>query len=137
MNTLSVRLQILFEDPFWIGLLERRENGTLSVSKVTFGAEPREPEVLAFYIKNWRHLRFSPAVPCPEQEKYQNPKRRSRDARRIQQTGIGTRSQQALQLQREQQKQERKMVSKEEKLREQERQFQLRRQKKKEKHKGH
>ena len=33
-------LTILFEDPFWVGLYEREEDGRYSVSKITFGAEP-------------------------------------------------------------------------------------------------
>ena len=51
--------------------------------------------------------------------------------------GIGTKSQQALQLQREQCKQQRKAKSREEKLLEGEnRKFELKQQKKKQKHRG-
>ena len=51
-------------------------------------------------------------------------------------TGIGTKSQQALKLQQEQNKQEHRVKSREQKLAEAERLFELRRQKKKEKHRG-
>ena len=49
---------------------------------------------------------------------------------------IGTKSQQALQLQHEQCKQQRKAKSREEKVAEEKRLFELKQQKKKEKHRG-
>ena len=67
-----------------------------------------------------------------------NPKRRQRDAhKQVQNSGIGTKSQQALQMQREEMKTERKLISKEQKEAEKQRQFDLKQQKRKEKHKGH
>ncbi len=39
------KLVVLFEEPFWIGVFERIQNDRLSVSKVTFGAEPKDWEV--------------------------------------------------------------------------------------------
>ena len=40
MDKVIGRLTVFFEDPFWIGVFERIENGRLSAAKVTFGAEP-------------------------------------------------------------------------------------------------
>jgi hypothetical protein len=57
--------------------------------------------------------------------------------KQMQRAGVGTKSQQALQLQREQFKVERKQKSHEQKLAEAERLFELKQQKKKEKHRGH
>ncbi len=54
----------------------------------------------------------------------------------INNTGIGTKSQQALKLQQEQLKTERKIVSREQREAEKQRQFELKQQKRKEKHKG-
>ncbi len=54
----------------------------------------------------------------------------------MQKTGIGTKSQQALKLQQEQNKQERKIRSKEKKEAEELRMFEMKQQKKREKHKG-
>lgn len=66
-----------------------------------------------------------------------NPKRMQRDVKKqLQDAGIGTKSQQALKLQHEQNKQERKVRSREQKLAEAERMFELKQQKKKEKHRG-
>ncbi len=62
MDKVSGKLTVFFEDPFWVGVFERVTKGRLSVSKVTFGAEPKEQEVYAFVLKQYRCLRFSPAV---------------------------------------------------------------------------
>ena len=71
-------------------------------------------------------------------ETKRNPKRVQRDVKKqLQDTGIGTKSQQALKLQQEQNKQERKLKSREQKLTEAERMFELKQQKKKDKHRGH
>lgn len=48
MDLFSASLTVTFEDPFWIGLYERQEAGRYSVCKITFGAEPKEPELYAF-----------------------------------------------------------------------------------------
>ncbi|MFR7743620.1 MAG: YjdF family protein [Acutalibacteraceae bacterium] len=50
-----------FEAPFWVGVFERFEGGTLSVCKITFGAEPKDYDVLVCAEK-LRAARFSPAV---------------------------------------------------------------------------
>ena len=57
--------------------------------------------------------------------------------KQLRNTGIGTKSQEALKLQHEQNKQERKDKCKEQKEAEQQRLFELKQQKKLEKHKGH
>ena len=56
--------------------------------------------------------------------------------KQVQNTGIGTKSQQALKLQQEQLKTERKTVSREKREVEKQRQFELKQQKRKEKHRG-
>ena len=52
------------------------------------------------------------------------------------QTGIGTKSQQALKLQHEENKEMRRFLSKEKREEEEQRKFALRQQKRKEKHRG-
>ncbi len=134
---METNLTVYFDDPFWVGVFERIEDGKLSVCKVTFGAEPKDYEVWDFVLKNYCELEFSPAVETVVRRTTDNPKRRLRNARKqLEHTGIGTKSQQALQMQLEQNKQERKIKSREQKQAEAERQFALRQQKKKEKHKG-
>jgi hypothetical protein len=132
------RLTVFFEDPFWVGVFERMTEGKLSVCKMTFGAEPKDQEIQAFILEHYYSLQFSPAVESDVKETPDNPKRRQREIRKqMQNSGIGTKAQQALQLQREELKTERRQISKEQKEAEQQRQFELNQQKRKEKHRGH
>ena len=134
---METKLTVYFDAPFWAGVFERMDAGKLSVCKVTFGAEPKDYEAWEFIIKHYYELKFSPAVETGVRQTADNPKRRQRSARKqLEHTGVGTKSQQALQMQLEQNKQERKVKSREQKLAEAERQFALRQQKKKEKHRG-
>lgn len=134
---MKISLTVLFEAPFWVGVFERIDERTLSVCKVTFGAEPKDYEVWEFILKHYYALKFSPPVEAQIRKSADNPKRRHRNARKqLQRTGVGTKSQQALQMQLEQNKQERKAKSREQKQTEAERRFVLKQQKKKEKHRG-
>ncbi len=138
MDRVSGRLTVFFEDPFWVGVFERIENRKLSVAKVTFGGEPKDYEVLEFINRNYYHLQFSPAVETVVKDTKKNPKRAQRDAKKqTLETGIGTKSQQALKLLQEQNKQERKVRSREQRDAESQRLFELKQMKKREKHKGH
>ena len=120
-----------------MGIFERIENGTLSVCKVTFGAEPKDYDVYAFILQHFYHLSFSPAVSVAIKQAADNPKRRQRNVRKqMENIGVGTKSQQALQMQREENKLERKIVSREQREAEKQRQFELRQQKRKNKHRG-
>lgn len=138
MDKVNGKLTVYFEEPFWVGVFERIEDGKLSVAKVTFGAEPKDYEVQEYIQKHYASLKFSPAVDTVIRDIKRNPKRMQREAiRQMQKTGIGTKSQQALKLQQEQYKQERKIRSKEKKEAEELRMFEMKQQKKREKHKGH
>lgn len=138
MDKVKGKLTVFFEDPFWVGIFERIEDGKLSAAKVTFGAEPKDYEVQEYIQKYYFRLPFSPAVETVVKETKRNPKRMQRDAKRqMQETGIGTKSQQALKLQQEQNKQERKLRSRKKKEADDLRMFVLKQQKKKEKHRGH
>ena len=138
MDRVSGKLTIYFEDPFWVGVFERIENRKLSVAKVTFGVEPKDYDVLEFINRNYYHLQFSPAVETVVKDTKKNPKRAQRDAKKqTLETGVGTKSQQALKLQQEQNKQERKVRSREQRDAESQRLFELKQIKKREKHKGH
>lgn len=137
MDSVTVKLTVYFDDPFWIGVVERFQGDRLAVAKVTFGAEPKDYEVRDHVLKSYHRLRFSPAVAAAVRERADNPKRRQREARRqLTDSGIGTKSQQALKLQQEQVKTERKTVSREQREAEKQRQFELKQQKRREKHRG-
>lgn len=138
MDKASGKLTVYFEEPFWVGVFERIEDGKLSVAKVTFGAEPKDYEVQEYIQKYYFSLKFSPAVDTVVKDIKRNLKRMQREAKKqMQETGIGTKSQQALKLQQEQNKQERKVRSREKKEADELRMFELKQQKKREKHMGH
>ena len=138
MGKVSGKLTVYFDEPFWVGVFERIEDDKLSAAKVTFGTEPKDYEVYEFVLKHYDSLQFSPAVATVVKEVKRNPKRMQRDVKKqLQDTGIGTKSQQALKLQQEQNKQSRKVKSREQKLSEAERLFELKQQQKKDRHRGH
>jgi len=138
MDAESEKLTVFFEGPFWVGVFERRSGGKLSVCKVTFGAEPKDYEVLDFILKHYYELQFSPAIEAGVKQTADNPKRRQRSAKKqLQASGVGTKSQQALQLQREERKTRKKQISREQKDAEKQRQFDLKQQKRKAKPRGH
>ena len=131
-------LTILYENPFWIGLYERFDNGTYEVCKITFGAEPKDYEIYDYLLQNWHKLKFSPPIKTDKtKDRKINPKRMQREINsQLEDKGIGTKAQQALQLQREQSKVEKRARTKEQKEAEKERQYALRQEKKKAKHRG-
>ena len=53
MSIRTGMLTVFFEEPFWVGIFERVENGKLSVSKVTFGTEPKDYEIWEFVLKEY------------------------------------------------------------------------------------
>ena len=138
MEDVCGQLTVFFEEPFWVGVFERMEGDKLCASKVTFGAEPKDYDVLAYVLEHYRELVFSPTVTAEVRERADSPKRRQRAAaKQMQSTGVGTKSQQALQAQREIMKTERKQITREEREAEEQRRFELKQQKKREKKRGH
>lgn len=138
MDKASISLTVYFEGPFWVGVFERIADGRLSACKVTFGAEPKDYDVLTLILKRYDGLAFSPAVEAEGKKTADNPKRRQRDAKRqVQCSGVGTKSQQALQRQREEMKAERRQLGRARREAEKQRRFDLKQQKRKEKRRGH
>lgn len=139
METGYATITVRFEDPFWVLLYERSGGGTFEACKLPFGAEPGDQEVYAFLLEHWRHLKFSPPVAMegPPERKV-SPKRARREARRaVQPAALGTKAQQALALQREEDKTARARKSRAEREAEAEQKFALRQEKRREKRKGH
>ena len=103
MEKIVSRLTVLFEEPFWVGIYECEWEGKFEVCKITFGAEPKDYEVYEFLLHNFTKLRFSASIDAAMMdEKRMNPKRMQRAInKQLQETGIGTKAQQALQLQQE------------------------------------
>lgn len=91
-------LTVTFEDPFWIGLYEREEDGQYQVCKILFGAEPKDAQVYAFLQRHWRDLTFSPPLPAETAVRPRpNPKRLQRAIQKQLDTpALGTKAQRAL-----------------------------------------
>ena len=140
METGYVRLDVYFEDPFWVCLCRRGSGIAWEASKIVFGAEPKDCQVYDFLLANYHRLEFSPSMEGRElsEPKASNPKREKRRIkRRLAAMGTGTKAQQALRLQREQGKAARRQAARENRDTERNRKYALRREKQKEKHKGH
>ena len=138
METPSAKLTVFFEEPFWVGVFERISDGKLSACKVTFGAEPKDYDICKFILRHYCELKFSPAVEAETKPAAGNPKRRQREAvKQLRDSGAGTKSQQALQIQREEMKTERRQAGRERRDAESQRRFELKQQKRKERHRGH
>ncbi len=138
MSRVNSRLTVFFEDPFWVGVFERETDGAVRAARVVFGAQPTDAEVFEFVLKHADRLRYGPPLEGSLSREAANPKRRRREAaRETAQRGIGTRSQQALQLAREQNKLEKREDSRARRQAEQARRFALRTEKRREKHRGH
>jgi hypothetical protein len=139
MEDVSSKLTVFFENPFWVGVFERRNNNKLQVCKVVFGAEPKDSEIHAFILAKYNHLIFSEAFAEKQLPvKPINPKRLQRLVKKeVSTVGVGTKAQQALKLQFEQGKVEREQASKLKIDQNLELKYNLQRQKHKEKLKGH
>ncbi len=132
---------VFFEDPFWVGVSERVCGGRLETARVVFGAEPTGPEILDFLANRWTDLRYSPPVELDGglAPVATNPKRALRLARRQMRDSptIGTKSQQALQTQRDELAAERKQSNRFERQEADRLRFLEKQEKKKQKKRGH
>lgn len=138
MESTKCKLTVYFDDPFWVGIFERICDNQLFVAKVTFGQEPKDNEIIQYILNNYNGLQFSPAVDLQTKRASKNPKRRLREAKKeVKNNGIGTKSQQALKSQQEQQRISSKLRIRNQSKKDAEYLFALKQQKKKKKHRGH
>lgn len=137
MEKIAGKLTVFFDNPFWVGVFECVEKNKLSICRVVFGAEPKDYEVYDFILKNYKNLKFGSSLEVKVKKIKNNPKRLQREVKKqSKQVGIGTKSQLALQKQREEMKLERKKESKQIRELENRRKFELKQEKRKQKHRG-
>ncbi|ACO85420.1 MULTISPECIES: YjdF family protein [Clostridium] len=134
-----IKLTVLFDEPFWIGIFEKQDQDKIQICRVVFGQEPKDYEVYDFILKNYYNLKFSNPIAIDKNPKKEiNPKRMQRKIKKtVQENGIGTKAQQALKLDYENKKTERKIRSKEDREKLKKLKFEKRQQKKAKKKKGH
>lgn len=137
MTQVEGMLTVFFEDPFWVGVYQRREGDRLEVAKVVFGAQPKDYEVYARLLRDWPRLRFSPAQADAPALRHRNPKRLQREIRdQMRKRGVGTKAQQALQQAREAAAVQRKQSAKQRTALAKQQRFACKQDKKKQKHRG-
>ncbi|HYF61234.1 MAG TPA: YjdF family protein [Herpetosiphonaceae bacterium] len=107
------RMTILFDDQYWVALIEGEENGEGRVYRHIFGGEPSGPEVYLFVLYGLAELLRRPAatveIAPPPPPRALNPKRRAREAARsTSERGVSAAAELALGLQRAAAKQERR-----------------------------
>ena len=115
MNKAYGKLTVYFDGQFWVGVFERTLNAKFSVSKVVFGAEPKDTGILDFILTRYESLLYSQNLENKIKHKHKNPKRLLKEAKKESSMKcIGTKSQQALKLQQEERNEKRKQLSREE-----------------------
>ena len=142
MQKFTLKVTVLLENSFRVGIFERDDAQGFAVARAVFGAEPTDPELYEFVSKHYYELKFTePQKNIQLIIKRKNPKRVQREVRReIQKLTSNipmTRAQEALKTELEKNKKNKKAVSKQQKLAEQQRKFTLKQLKKKQKHRGH
>lgn len=137
MNKVQIKLTVLFDGSFWIGVFERTIDNNLEVAKVTFGAEPKNIEIYNFILYKYQHLKFSNGISIEQKtQKEMNPKQMQRLIKKQINKSLGTKSQQALKLQQEQNKIKRKTLSKQKKQKLLKLKCEMKQKKRQQKHKG-
>jgi hypothetical protein len=135
---METRFTVFFDDPFWVGVVERIDEQGYAVARVVFGGEPTEAELYDFVVRDYANLVFSAASAIvPPEEGAFNYKRRQREARRVMaETGVTSKAHEALRAELERHKQIKQAVTKADRDAEAERRYKLRQEQKKEKQRG-
>ena len=136
--SVSSTLTVYHDGQFWVGLTEHVEDGRYGVSRIVFGTEPSDEEILQFVISKWEKLSFFGDEPTEANKPAKNPKRRAREAMKaLKQPAMSTKAQQALAAQREAMKQESAHARSRRRAEEADARFEQRKLKRKQKHRGH
>ena len=108
-----LRLTILFDAPYWVGLVEKCRDDRLYVARHVFGAEPSDTEIEAFVLRDLSALMRTMTVGLPSDgaasTRHTNPKRMQREIQRaLLRADLPTRAQEAMRLQSEANSEERR-----------------------------
>lgn len=135
---ISLEMNVLFDDPFWVGIFYLRELDEVRVCRVVFGQEPSDGQVYEYFLMNFQHLKFDARYQDKVVTKVKNPKRMQRQIKKQSLTLYsGTKSMQALKKQYEQTKIQNKQLKHQSDVLKKEHLFALKQQKRKAKHRGH
>lgn len=135
---ISLEMNVLFDDPFWVGMFYLRELDEVRVCRVVFGQEPSDGQIYEYLLMNFQRLKFDAKYHDKVVIKAKNPKRMQRQIRKQSLTlHSGTKSMQALKEQYEQTKVQNKKLKQQRDVLDKEHLFALKQQKRKAKHRGH
>jgi hypothetical protein len=136
-----MKLTVLFDKPYWIGVLEDERDGNLYVARHIFGAEPSDQIVYAFVLHELLALQSRMTVGIPieaAERKLANPKRMQREIRReLARDSLTRKAHEAMRLQIETRKQEHRRESRAERETLKNYKRELAREKAKARHRGH
>ncbi|WP_349533310.1 YjdF family protein [Leuconostoc citreum] len=136
-NNNSLSLTIIFDQPFYVGIFERKTGDVYEVSKINLGtSEPRDSLIYELLIENWHHVRFN-TVNIANNEQIQkkiSPKRMQRLAKKALKLGLSTKAVKLAQTAQKLEKKKHKSLRNQE-IKEQ--RYLLSQKKKSEKHRGH
>lgn len=94
MEDNSGSLTVYYEEPFWVGVFERVEDGKLYVANVVFGSEPSYKKIFEFIKDNYHKLQLGRVLDLQIKTEIKNPKRRLKEAKKeICHRGVGTKAQ--------------------------------------------
>lgn len=100
--SVSSTLTVYHDGQFWVGLVEHVEDGKLGATRIVFGAEPSDEEILQFVVRRWEKLSFFGSKDPGKTKLAKNPKRRMREAAKaLKESPTSTKAQQALSAERE------------------------------------
>lgn len=139
---MKIKLTVLFENSFWIGLFEESCDGNYSVCKYIFGSEPKDNQIYEMILSEFYGLDFSnpnqEMISTSDVRKKINPKRMQRIIKKeMKDSGIGTKAQRAISAERELKKIQRKKTSKNRKAEIKKLQYVKKQEIKKQKKRGH
>ena len=75
--SVSSTLTVYHDGQFWVGLAEHVEGGRYGVTRIVFGAEPSDEEILRFVASKWEKLSFFGDKATETSRPAKNPKRRA------------------------------------------------------------
>lgn len=95
--SVSSTLTLYHDGQFWVGIVEHVEDGKIGVSRIVFGAEPSDAEILRFVVDGWEKLTFYSNEESEPDRLARNPKRRMREAAKaLRKPAMSTKAQEAL-----------------------------------------
>jgi len=142
MKKSTIKVTVMLENSFWIGIFERNEEKIYAVARKIFGKEPTDPELYQFITHNYHELKFTEPQNFKLIIKRKNYKRMQRDVKKevdkAKKSSLKTtHAQETLRIELEKNKKAKKTLNNAEKDAKSEKTFQIRQAKKKQKHRGH